>query len=397
MTRVRSGLEVLLDDGASSLRGKRVALCCNHTAIDARLQHAIEGLQAAGVQLVRLFAPEHGVRATAQDMIGMDEDRDPVSGLPVVSLYGHDEASLIPKPEHLRDLDAVVFDIADVGARYYTYQATLGYIMQVAGPLGVEVVVLDRPNPITGTRVEGNAVQPGFSSFVGAWPLAARHGMTMGELAQWFRGALGIEAPLTVVRCDGWRRGMWWEDTGLPWVYPSPNMPTVETATLYPGMCLFEATTLSEGRGTTRPFHHFGAPGLDPYALMRECERLAADAGLVGVGFRPTAFEPRFQKHAGVGCTGAEVHVLDRDRLDAWTLGLVCLEAAYRADADRFGWRPDPYEFISDRPAVDLLAGWAGVRDALESGTPLSSLAATHLAQRATFDAQRAAALIYPE
>lgn len=392
---MRSGLEVLLDERLDDLKGARVAFCCNHTAIDRSFRHGIDRLVDAGVELVRLFGPEHGVRATAQDMEGVDEVRDPVTGLPTVSLYGHDAASLRPDPKHLTDVDVLLFDIQDIGARYYTYQATLGYCLEVAGTTDTKVVVLDRPNPITGTRVEGNQVQPGFDSFVGAWPLAVRHGLTMGELGRWFLAHGGVSGDLEVVPCDGWTRDQWFDETDLPWVYPSPNMPTLETAILYPGMCLFEATTLSEGRGTTRPFHLIGAPWIDPQDLVARCERLAADAGLQGVAFRPAAFVPGFQKHARAACQGVETHVVDRDVLDAFGIGLVVLQATWATDPQRFGWRPDAYEFVEDVPAIDLLTGSTLVREVLEGGGDLAPLRATWADELAAFEAQRQSVLIY--
>jgi uncharacterized protein YbbC (DUF1343 family) len=393
---MRSGLEVLLDERLDTIHGARVGLVANHTAVDRHLEHAIDRLLAAGVHLVRLFGPEHGVRATAQDMIGVDETADPVTGLPTVSLYGHDEASLKPKPQHLADLDVILFDIQDIGARYYTYQATLGFVMQVAGPLGKKVIVLDRPNPINGLAVEGGTVHPGFESFVGAFPLAVRHGMTVGELAGYFQRHCGVTCDTEVVRCDGWRRGQWFEDTGLPWVYPSPNMPTNDTATVYPGMCLFEATNLSEGRGTTRPFHLFGAPWIDPQRLVALCREEAADAGLRGAAFRPAAFIPGFQKHAGQGCTGVEVHVTDRDALDAYKLGLVTIRAAYRADPSRFAWREQPYEFISGVNPCDLLTGSPAFRENLHAGGRLADLEPAWEAERQAFLARREPCLLYP-
>ena len=269
---MRSGLEVLLSDRLDLVKGCRVGLVCNHTAVDRDLRHAIDLLMARGVNLVRLFGPEHGVRATAQDMEEVDEVRDPVSGLPVISLYGDDADSLHPDPATLEDLDVVLFDIQDIGTRFYTYQATLGFVMEVAGGVDTRVVVLDRPNPINGVCVEGNLVHPGFESFVGAYPIAIRHGMTVGELAAYFQQFCGVQCETEVVSCEGWRRDQWFDQTDLPWVYPSPNMPTLETATIYPGQCLFEATTLSEGRGTTRPFHLIGAPGLDPDGFVRHAE-----------------------------------------------------------------------------------------------------------------------------
>lgn len=392
---VRSGLDVLLSDGAARLAGQRVALLCNHTAVDVSLRHAIDRLVAAGVDLVRLFGPEHGVRATAQDMVGVDEARDPVSGLPVVSLYGATEASLRPRPGDLDGVDVVVVDIQDIGARYYTYAATMGFVMEAAASAGVAVLVLDRPNPIGGLRVEGEAVRPGFDSFVGAYPLPVRHGMTLGEIATWLVQVQGVACALEVVRCEGWRRDAWFDDTGLPWVYPSPNMPTVDTALVYPGMCLFEATTLSEGRGTTRPFHLVGAPWLDPNRFVALAERVAADAGLRGVGFRPAAFRPGFQKHAGVDCRGLEVHVRDRDAVDAYRLGLVVLDAAWRADPAAFGWRPDPYEFVTDRAAIDLLTGCTRVRERLEGGGAAWTALDAEAPGRDAFLAVRESVLLY--
>lgn len=390
------GLEIVIEAELTALRGQRVALLCNHTAIDRRLRHAIDRLREAGVSLVRLLGPEHGVRSTAQDMEEVRETTDPVSGLPVVSLYGSDEASLRPRAEDLQGVDLILADIQDIGTRYYTYQATLGFVMQAAGAQGIPVWVLDRPNPITGTRVEGGVVAPGFDSFVGAWPLAVRHGMTLGELARWFVRFGGVSCDLRVVGCEGWSRAQWFEDTGLPWVFPSPNMPTVETALIYPGMCLFEATEWSEGRGTTRPFHQFGAPGVDAWKLVSLLEQLAADAGLRGVGFRPTAFRPGFQKHAGVTCCGAEIHVFDRERLDAFRLGLVAVEAAWRVDPASFRWREAPYEFVSDRHAFDLLTGDERCRRALEEGRPMWTVIEDMEVDRRAFVAERAQVLLYP-
>ena len=392
---VGTGLEKLLSDGVNGLSGKRVGLCCNHTAVDRDFDHAIDRLRGAGVELVRLFAPEHGVRATVQDMIGLDEQRDPVSGLPVVSLYTDNAASLHPDPASLEDLDVVLFDIQDIGTRFYTYQATLGFLMQVAGTVDTKVVVLDRPNPLGGVRIEGNLVQPGYESFVGAFPLAVRHGLTMGELGRFFARHCDVQCELEVVELQGWQRHMWFEETGCPWVFPSPNMPTVDTATVYPGMCLFEGTTLSEGRGTTRPFHLVGAPGLDPVRLTELCRKGADEAGLHGVRFRPAAFLPGFQKHRGQDCTGVEVHVVDRDALDSWLLGMVVLEACYRTDPAAFAWRTETYEFVDDPIAIDLLCGSPELRAAIETRTPLTELQAGWAPQLEAFEERRQEVLIY--
>lgn len=392
---MRSGLEVLLAGSASRLSGQRVGLCCNHTAVDHDLRHAIDLLLDRGVQLERLFGPEHGVRATAQDMEFVHEQRDPVTGISTVSLYGDSAASLHPDPDTLADLDVVLFDIQDIGARFYTYQATLGFLMRVAGHTGTRVIVLDRPNPITGQHVEGNLVRPGYDSFVGAFPLAVRHGMTVGELSTYFRLHCGIECEVEVVRCEGWRRDQWLDETDAPWVYPSPNMPTLETATIYPGMCLIEGTDLSEGRGTTRPFHLVGAPWLDPQRLVKECEAGAARTRLDGVRFRPAAFVPGFQKHRGTPCAGVEVHVVDRDALDAFLLGMVVTDACYRAEPDRFSWRTETYEFVDEPIAIDLLAGNDELRACIEAGGDLRALEDSWASERELFLERRAGCLIY--
>lgn len=392
---MNTGLEVFLREGCTALRGLRVGLCCNPTAVDRDYRHAIDLLLGEGVEIARLFGPEHGVRATLQDMEHVHEQRDPVTGISTVSLYGSTEASLHPRPEDLRDLDVVLFDIQDIGTRFYTYQATLAFLMEVAGQVGTRVIVLDRPNPIAGHKVEGNVVQPGFESFVGAYPLAVRHGMTMGELARFFQKFCGISCEVEVVQLQSWRRDQWLDQTDAPWVYPSPNMPTLETATVYPGMCLFEGTNLSEGRGTTRPFNLFGAPWIDPQALARLCEEGASRYGLRGVRFRPAAFVPGFQKHARQSCGGVEIHLVDREVLDAFLLGLVTVEASYRADPENFAWRTETYEYVDDPIAIDLLIGQADYRACVEARGDLRELAPAWAEQRADFMQARRECLLY--
>ena len=358
-----TGLERLLAD-PSRLRGQRVGVCCNHTAVDRNLDHLIDRLVGAGIPIRRVFAPEHGLHATAQDMISVDGEDGATA---IVSLYGKTAASLRPDPALVQDLDVVLFDIQDIGSRYYTYQATLGYFMEVAATTGTKIIVLDRPNPIDGISIEGNIVRKGYESFVSAYPLAVRHAMTMGELGRYFREILGIRCDIEVVTCDGWDATRRYDATGVPWVYPSPNMPTLETAVLYPGMCLIEGTNLSEGRGTTRPFHLVGAPFFDAAELTRLCRQGAVDAGLEGAAFRAATFEPRFQKFAGQVCHGIEVTVTDADRLESFLLGLVVLEAALRAAPDQFKWRTETYEFVDVPIAIDLLCGNSEARVGLES------------------------------
>ena len=385
-----SGLEEFAANIPSTLRQARIGLCCNPTAVDRRLRHAVEILPQAGLTIHRLFGPEHGVYAAAQDMITVENE-----GPEVVSLYGDDEASLHPSPESLADLDVLIFDIQDIGARYYTYQATLGFIMEVAGKVGTKVIVLDRPNPINGIDLEGNVVLPGFESFVSAYPLAVRHGMTMGEMAHYFHRYCGIDCDFEVVQCTGWERHQWFDETDLPWVLPSPNMPTLDTAIIYPGMCLIEGTNLSEGRGTTRPFHLVGAPWLDPERFATLCRQGAADSGLSGVGFRSASFEPRFQKHAGALCGGVEVHVTDRNALESYLLGLVVVEAAMRCDPEHFGWRTETYEYVDDPIAIDLLCGTSEARVGLESKVSPRDLIDSWAAPRADWAQKRERCLLY--
>ena len=370
MPRVVTGLEVLA--GSPDLVGGRPwALLANHAAVTASLDPARAVLAAAGCgPLTLLLAPEHGLDGVAQDMEAVDDERDPLTGAPVRSLYGHDAASLAPTPADLDRVAVVVVDLPDIGSRYYTFAATMDAVMGACEAAGVEVMVLDRPNPIGGGAREGGRVRPGYESFVSQLPTPVRHGLTLGELALLLGRERHPGLELTVVGCRGWGRTDWWDSTGLPWVPPSPNMPALESAALYPGLCLVEATTLSEGRGTTRPFHLVGAPWVDPERLVAELR----GRRLAGVGFRAARFRPMFGKHAGEVCGGVELHVVDRHRLRPVALGLEVVGAFRRHDPGRFGWRPEPYEFVSEVPAVDLLTGSAEARQLLESDADLEPL-----------------------
>jgi len=390
--RVETGLDQLLADPERlrRLAGARVGLLANPTTVDHQLEHAIDALAARGVKLKRLFGPEHGVRAEAQDMESVAETRDPISGIPTVSLYGATFASLQPTADDLADLDIVIADIQDIGARYYTYAYTVGLMMQACGKAGVEVWVLDRPNPITGVAMEGNIVQDALRSFVGMQPLMTRHGMTLGELAHFFHKYCAWECDYEVIAMKGWRRAMWFDETGLPWVMPSPNMPTLETAIVYPGQCLLEGTTLSEARGTTRPFELFGAPGVDAVRLR---ERLLGYK-LPGVQFRLASFRPMFQKHANATCAGLQLHVTDRDRFESVATSYAII-AALLSDFEDFGWREKAYEFVDDILAIDLLIGDISRREALEAGEDPVEVARAADPMRAEFLERRASCLLY--
>jgi uncharacterized protein YbbC (DUF1343 family) len=386
--RVRSGLERLLDR-PEPLRGLRVGLVCNPSTITPDLVHGSVALAAArGVRLAALFGPEHGIAADAQDLVEVAHSRDRATGLPVHSLYGE---TRVPTAEMLSGVDAMVFDVQDVGSRYYTFVYTLLHVMEACARGKKRVVVLDRPNPIGGDGVDGNLLDPAYRSFVGLHPLAVRHGMTVGELALMFRDERALDVDLRVVAMKGWRRGMAYEDTGLPWVLPSPNMPTVDTAFVYPGGCLIEGTNLSEGRGTTRPFELVGAPWLDGAALARDLDR----ERIPGVGFRATAFTPAFHKHAGVLCHGVQLHVSDRRRFPAFLAYLLLIHHARRQAPERFAWRNPPYEYEQVKLPFDILCGTDRIRVAIEAGISPKRLAPGWAKEAAAFRRRRAKHLLY--
>lgn len=395
---VRSGLEIWLEDPHHRgvlPQAAKIGLLAHPASIDAEGRHAIERIAAApGLQLQRLFAPEHGLRGEAQDMESVHEQKDAQSGCPIVSLYGSDRDSLRPDPKSLRGLDALVIDLQDVGARFYTFIYTMAYCMEAAAPLNLPVFILDRPNPIGGTVLEGPVLDADqWSSFVGAWPLPVRHGMTAGEIALLLHHAWGVGQEPRVVRMEGWTRSMHYSDTGLPWVAPSPNMPSPQTAEVYPGGCLIEGTNLSEGRGTTRPFELIGAPWLDGFALAQALRRYR----LPGVVFRATSFRPMFQKHASLSCDGVQVIPVDRDRFRPFLCYLALIRECRRQGGDKFDWRREVYEFESDRLAIDLLLGRSGFRSLLEAETPLREIEAGWQSDLELFQALRQPYLLYRE
>jgi uncharacterized protein YbbC (DUF1343 family) len=369
---VRFGIDVLEASGFQALRGLAVGAIVNPTSVDARFRHLADLLaEAPGVTLKALFGPEHGVRGEAQYMVPVDDVvRDPRTGVPVYSLYGHRLESLTPRPEWLQGLDALVFDLQDVGCRYYTYVYTMALALAAAARAGVPFWVLDRPNPLGLTLTEGNLVGEGFHSFVGLYPWPTRHGMTVGELAGLVNDTQHLGAELHVVPCQGLTRQMWWSDVGRAFIPPSPNMPTPDTALVYPGMCLGEGTNVSEGRGTCRPFEQFGAPWLKADQVASHLESL----DLPGVTFRPCAFTPTFDKYQGQSCEGAFLHVTDRDGFQPLRTGISVFKACFELGGGAFAWRPDAYEFVDDVPAFDLLCGTDQVRLGIEAARPVSAL-----------------------
>ncbi|MEL6186380.1 MAG: DUF1343 domain-containing protein, partial [Myxococcota bacterium] len=388
----------LVADAFTSLSGLSVGVLAHQPSVDRDLRHIVPLLLEAGVQVSALFGPEHGLDGAAQDMEDVPDGatpRDRRSGARIYSLYGSDEASLRPSSEMFEGLDVLLVDLQDVGARYYTYAATMGYALETAAEVGLRVIVLDRPNPLggLGTHLEGPALETGFESFVGAFPMAIRHGLTLAEYAAWVRKRKGLDVDLEVVEMVGWSRDMDYEATGLPWVLPSPNMPTMEAAWIYPGQCLLEGTNLSEGRGTTRPFELCGAPWLDGAAWA---EKARPDVG-AGVELRPTAIKPMFQKHAGLSCGAVQIHTTNRWLVRSLRVTVALLAAARALAPNDFEWRTDAYEFVSDRLAIDLLFGSAKPREALEGGASVDDVMATFTADENAFREARRDVLIYPD
>jgi uncharacterized protein YbbC (DUF1343 family) len=366
--RVQTGLDVLVHHRRALLRGRRFGVLAHQASVDGRLDHAVDLLRdVRGARLAALFAPEHGLWGAAQDLVHVAAAHDPLTGLRVVSLYGERRE---PTAAMLRGLDVLVIDLQDVGSRYYTYQWTTALAMRACARAGVRVLVLDRPNPLGGEIVEGNVPDPAFASFVGLYPLAARPGLTLGEVTRYLQRAQGLGGAVDVVGMRGWRRAMLWEDTGLPWVAPSPNMPTPDTARVYPGGCLIEGTNLSEGRGTTRPFEWVGAPWLQAHVYA---EALTAER-LPGVVFRPARFRPTFQKWAGQVCGGVQLHVTDPARFKPFLTGLAMIAVARRLAPRAFRWRRPPYEFERRLLPIDILLGTDRIRRALERGVPLRTI-----------------------
>jgi uncharacterized protein YbbC (DUF1343 family) len=357
---------------SSRLDGRRVGVVCNPASVDASLRHIADRLLThPSATLTAIFGPQHGFRSDVQDnMIETQHGHDKVRRVPVYSLYSETRE---PTLAMLRDLDVLVIDLQDVGVRIYTYIYTMANCLKAASRYGLKVIVCDRPNPIGGTQVEGMMLVPGFESFVGMYPIPMRHGMTIGELARLFNDHFGIGADLEVVPMEGWRRDMYFDATGFTWIISSPNIPTFDTTTVYPGGVLFEGTNVSEGRGTTRPFELLGAP----WVVAEQFADAMNQRELPGVFFRPALFEPTFHKHAGKSCAGCQVHVLDRSTFRAVETGVALIEAFRAAAPDQFEWKQPPYEYEHDKMPIDCLAGSADLREQIEHGVPAREIAAS--------------------
>ena len=392
MTRrkIKLGLERLLEEQSHLLRGAKVGLICNQASVDHSLRHAADLLhEHPEIQLQALFGPQHGIRGDVQDnMIETAHTTDPQTGLPIHSLYSE---SREPTEAMLEDLDVLIFDMQDVGCRMYTFAYTMANCMVAARKFGKKVIVCDRPNPITGEHVAGNVLEPEQASFVGQFAVPTRHAMTLGELAKLFNEHFGLGAELDVIRMDGWERGHWHDQTDAPWVMPSPNIPTLDSATVFPGTVHFEGTQLSEGRGTTRPFELVGAPYVDP----EEYARRLNERELAGVYFRSCIFRPTFQKHAGISCGGVQIHVLDREKFEPVITGITMVKIAYDLYPDEFRWKEPPYEYVYDRNPFDVIAGTSKIREAMEAGNSIETLEESWNEELDTFRRVRENYLLY--
>jgi uncharacterized protein YbbC (DUF1343 family) len=375
---------------SARLNGLRVGVLANPASIDHGYGHVVDRLGAApNCTLAAIFGPQHGYQSSLQDnMIETPHAKDARRSVPIFSLYSETRE---PTPEMLDLIDVLVIDLQDVGARIYTFIYTMANCLRAAARAGVPVIVCDRPNPIGGTRVEGPTLEPGYESFVGQFRMPMRHGMTVGELARLFNELHGIGAELEIVAMQGWSRQMYWDSTDVPWVMPSPNMPTLDTAIVYPGTVLLEGTMLSEGRGTTRPFELIGAPWLDGEALAARMNRV----GLKGVQFRPVSFEPTFQKHARVACGGCQMHVTGRQDFEPVQAGVSLIRECFGSAPDRFAWRDPPYEYEHDKMPIDILAGSPELREQIEQQVPLEEIAASWRPGVAEFEEIRQAYLLY--
>jgi uncharacterized protein YbbC (DUF1343 family) len=384
------GVEALLKDRIDLIRGRRVGLVCNQASVLPDLSHIADVFGARDdFELTTLFGPQHGIRGDVQDnMVETPHTMDERTGKPIYSLYSETRE---PTEDMLRDVDVIVFDMQDVGCRIYTFVYTMANCMRAAKKFGKKVVVCDRPNPIGGVAVEGNVTEKAFTSFVGQFEIPTRHGMTTGELAKMFNEHFGIGCELEVVPMQGWRREMWFEETGLPWVLPSPNIPTVDTCVVFPATVHIEGTELSEGRGTTKPFELNGAPYIDPWVWVEELEKF----NFPGIRFRQCYFQPTFQKHVGITCGGVQIHVTDRNAFTPVIVGIAMVKTAYDLYRDHFEWKRDAYEYVFDKNPFDVVCGTDKIRISIEAGTPLDEIQSSWSEGLDEFSKIRANYLLY--
>ena len=385
---VLTGIDILIESNFEVLKGAKVGLLVNQASVDRNLCHTQDYfVNNKKFELKALFGPQHGIYGQTQDnMIEWEGFEDEKNSIPVYSLYGELRQ---PSDKMLEGIDTVVIDLQDVGARYYTFLWTSYLMLLKCTKLGIRVVVLDRPNPINGLSIEGPILNEDYKSFVGLYSIPIRHGMTMGELLFMMYKENGLSSGLTVVTMKGWRRSMCFEQTFLPWVLPSPNMPTVDTAYVYPGFCLLEGTAMSEGRGTVRPFEIFGAPYIEPKVLSEDLK------GIEGLVFRPAFFEPTFQKYKGVLCGGGQLHVTDRNAFESVYTVLKVLASVLKHWRNEFAWKQPPYEYEYEKLPIDILCGGTYIREALESGISAEEIRKSWISQETAFRKRRQDFLLY--
>ena len=367
--KVKLGIERLLSDSKHLIKNLRIGLICNQASVNHDFQHAADlFFEDSEINLVALFGPQHGIRGDVQDnMIETGHATDKKTNLPIYSLYSE---TRIPTEDMLKDLDALVFDLQDVGGRVYTFIYTMANAMTACAKYGKKMFVCDRPNPINGVDLEGNSLEDEYKSFVGQYPIPMRHGLTVGELAKLFNEEFGIGCDLEVVEMQGWTRELYYDETDAPWVLPSPNMPTVETAVVFPATVYFEGTQVSEGRGTTKPFEVVGAPYIDADELADALKNLS----LPGVIFRAVNFLPTFQKHAGKTCGGVFLHVTDRTNFEPVITGIGLVKTIYDLYTDEFKWKEPPYEYVYDKNPFDVISGTEKTRNFIETGASLEEI-----------------------
>jgi uncharacterized protein YbbC (DUF1343 family) len=389
---VTFGIEQLAAAPPSYLRGKRIGLLCNQASVDREFMHCRQRLKSIyGNQLTALFSPQHGLFAEKQDNMVESPDRhDPLLGIPVFSLYSH---SREPSESMFNNIDALLIDLQDVGTRVYTFIYTMSYCMEAAHRYSKKIVVLDRPNPVGGRLIEGNCLEPAWRSFVGRYPIPMRHGLTIGELALMFNNQFGIQCDLAVIPMQGWRRGMFYHETGLNWVTPSPNLPTAFSSYVYPGQVLWEGTNVSEGRGTTQPFEVFGAPFIDSEKVLN----IIGGRHIDGAVLRPVEFEPTTHKWKGECCRGFQIHVTDPQRFRPYRTSLALLQAVMQLHADQFQWKKPPYEYDYERMPIDLILGSRNIRDKLSAMEPIDKLEADWQDELEAFDTMRRKYLLYED
>jgi len=378
---VQTGIDLVNKRWPEKFRSANIGLLLHPASITGNFSHSADiCFNSKKFRVTTLFGPQHGIRGETQDnMIEWDSFRDKKTGIPVFSLYGKMRK---PSREMLRDIDVMVIDLQDVGARYYTFIWTMALVMEACQEQNKAVVILDRPNPINGKAIEGPVLKQKYSSFVGLQSLPIRHGMTLGEIGLYFKDAFYKKLALQIIPMQGWKREMWFDKTGLPWVLPSPNMPTLETATVYPGMCLLEGTNVSEGRGTTRPFEIFGAPFIDPAVLTTRLK----DLRLPGAIFRPLHFLPTFQKHAGKLCGGAQIHITNRGKFRPFRTAAAILKTVHDLYPGKFRWNNPPYEYEKNLLPIDILAGTDHFRKDIEQSSPLDNMEAWWESELHDFD-----------